>query len=252
MDHDDSRGLLKSILGFFARKPPEKSTPPTSLRSQALDAWVRTDAYLQHNINDFDEIDPEQVARTLKAFENLVQYDSDRESDSVSTITSADFSPSASHKAMEQSLHHTVPYPKLHAVRSMIERPNHDTHPNSGKTIRLSKRKRENDAAIEELSHLDMEAKKRRVLPREQPNVCDDIEEPEADFAMLMRKHTVSLHHGLRTHWTCVCQNCSGLSVRLSLPQRKKGSKIESCFEVFFGVRSLLAITLQEAKITVK
>lgn len=30
----------------------------------------------------------EQVARTLKTFENLVQYDSDRKSDSVSTITS--------------------------------------------------------------------------------------------------------------------------------------------------------------------
>lgn len=97
MDPDDSRGLLKSILGFFARKPPEKSTPPTSLRSQALDAWVRTDAYLQHKTNDFDEIDPEQVARTLRTFENLVQYDSGREPDSVSTVTSANFSLSASH-----------------------------------------------------------------------------------------------------------------------------------------------------------
>ena len=258
MDHDDSRGLLKSILGFFARKPPEKSTPPTSLRSQALDAWVRTDAYLQHKTNDFDKIDPEQVARTLRTFENLVQYDSDREPDSVSTVTSQQisvFQPLTSCpliQPVEQSLHHTVPYPKLQAVRSMIERPNHDAYPNSGTTIRISKRKRENDAAIEELSHLDMEAKKRRVLPREEPNVGDDIEEPEADFAMLMRKHSVSLHHGLRTHWTCVCQKCSDLSVRLSLPQRKKGSKIESCFEVFFGVRSLLAITLQEAKITVK
>jgi hypothetical protein len=92
MDHDDSRGLLKSILGFFARKPPEKSTPPTSLRSKALDAWVRTDAYLQHKTNDFDEIDPEQVARILRTFENLVQYDSDREPDSVSTVTSQQIS----------------------------------------------------------------------------------------------------------------------------------------------------------------
>ncbi|KAJ4302953.1 hypothetical protein N0V90_001844 [Kalmusia sp. IMI 367209] len=220
MDQDDTRGLLKSILGFFARKKPEKSTPPTSFESQTLDAWVRTDAYLQHNADDLDEIDSDQVARTLKALENLVQYDSDRRFDSES--------------------HHAVPYPKLQAVRSMLERPNYYAHPNPGTNIRLSKRKREIDAAIEELSHLDMEAKKRRVLPREESNVGDDIDELEADFAMLMRKHLVSFYHGLR------------LSVRLSLPQRKKGPNIDSCFEVFFGIRSLLTITLQEAKITVK
>ena len=133
----------------------------------------------------------------------------------------------------------------------MIQRSNHDAYPDSGSAIRISKRKRENNAAIEELSRLEMEAKKRRVLPREEPNVGDDIGEPEVDFAILMRKHSVSLHQGLRTHWTCVCQRCSGLSVRLSLPQRKN-SRMETCFEVFFGVRSLLAITLQEAKITVK
>lgn len=133
----------------------------------------------------------------------------------------------------------------------MIERSNHDAYPDSGSTIRFSKRKRENAAAIGELSRLEMEAKKRRVLPREEPNVGDDMGEPEVDFTILMRKNSVSLHQGLLTHWTCVCQRCSGLSVRLSLPQRK-GSQMETCFEVFFGVRSLLAITLQEAKITVK
>jgi len=145
-----------------------------------------------------------------------------------------------------------MPYPKLQAVRRMMQRPNHDAYPDSGSTIRISKRKRENDAAIEELSRLEMGAKKRRVLPREEPNVGDVMGEREADFAILMRKHSVSLHQGLRTHWTCVCQGCSGLSVRLSLPQRKKSSQMETCFEVFFGVRSLHAITLQEAKITVK
>ena len=134
----------------------------------------------------------------------------------------------------------------------MTQRPNHDAYPDSGPAIRISKRKRENDAAIKELSRLEVDAKKRRVLPREEPNVGDDVDEPEADFAILMRKHSVSLHQGLRTHWACVCQRCSGLSVRLSLPQRKKSSQMETCFEVFFGVRSLLAIALQEAKITVK
>lgn len=92
MDHDESRGLLKSILGFFARKPQEASKPPTSLRSQALDAWLRTDAYLQHEIDDFGEIDPEQVARTLRAFENLVQHDSTWGPDSVSVDTTPQIS----------------------------------------------------------------------------------------------------------------------------------------------------------------
>jgi hypothetical protein len=134
----------------------------------------------------------------------------------------------------------------------MIQRPDYDANPDSSSNIRISKRKRENDAAIEELSRMEMGAKKRRALPREEPNVGDDVGEPEADFAILMRKRSVSLHQGLRTQWTCVCQRCSGLSVRLSLPQRKKSSQMETCFEVFFGVRSLLAVTLQEAKITVK
>lgn len=145
-----------------------------------------------------------------------------------------------------------MPYPKLQAVRQMVEDPNHRAHFNLGTSIRISKRKRDSSAVIDELSHIDMDAKRRRVLHREEPDNGGGSEDPDADFAMLMRKHSVLLHQGLRTQWTCVCQNCSGLSVRLSLPQRKKDSKFESCFEVFFGVRSLLAITLQEAKITVK
>lgn len=119
----------------------------------------------------------------------------------------------------------------------MIERPNHKTHPASSAHTRISKRKRDNNAAIEELSCPDREGKKRRVLLHEDPSVSDNAEEPEAEWAMLMRKHLLSLHHGLHTHWTCVCQGCSVLSVRISLPQRKEGSKMDSCFEVFFGVR---------------
>lgn len=135
-------------------------------------------------------------------------------------------------------------------MRSMIE--SHDPHSNPGNTIRVSKRKWESDAVIQELSHLDREAKKRRVLPREEPNAGDNFEDPNADFAMLMRRYLVSLDNALRKHWICVCQKCSGLSVRLPLPQKKKNFKFETCFEVFFGVRSLLTTTLQEAKITVK
>lgn len=154
---------------------------------------------------------------------------------------------------MEQGLRHDVPYPKLQAMRSKIERRSRGPHSNPGTVIRVSKRKRESDAVIEELSHWDMEAKKRRVLPpREEPNVGDNLEDPEADFAVLMRRHIVSLDNALRKQWVCVCQKCSGLSVRLSLPQQKKDFNVETCFEVFFGVRSPAETTLQEAKITIK
>ena len=88
MDDENSRGLLKGILRFFAGASPPKSTLPTSLKSQARDAWLRTDAYLQHETNDLDDVEPESAARTLSAFENLVQYDSSRESDSVSDAIS--------------------------------------------------------------------------------------------------------------------------------------------------------------------
>ena len=91
MDDEDPRGLLKSILGFFARKQPDRS-PPASLQSQAHDAWVRTDSYLQHETNDFDDYEPAQVKRTLTTFENLFQYDSGLDSVEVST-----FPPSKSH-----------------------------------------------------------------------------------------------------------------------------------------------------------
>lgn len=134
----------------------------------------------------------------------------------------------------------------------MIERPSPDPHSSPGTTIRVSKRRRECDAVIEELSRLDSEAKKRRVLPREEPNAGESLEDFDADPAILMRRHLVSLDSALRKQWICVCHKCSGLSVRLSLPQQKKDFKVETCFEVFFGVRSLLATTLQEAKITVK
>ncbi|KAL4904778.1 hypothetical protein BDW74DRAFT_185369 [Aspergillus multicolor] len=232
MNEDDSQGLLKSVLGFFARKRPERSAQPASLRSRTREAWLRTDAYLQHDADGFEEIDPERLAKTLRTLEDYVQYDSDRESD--------------------LKVQHDVPYPKLQTVRSMLERSSHDPHSSPGAPIRVSKRTRESDAVIQELWQLDREAKKRRVLPREEPNACDNLEDPDADFAVLMRKHLVSLDNALRRNWICVCQKCSGLSVRLLLPQKRKNLKVEACFEVFFGVRSLLATVLQEARITVK
>lgn len=134
----------------------------------------------------------------------------------------------------------------------MMERRSHDSIPYPGTTIRVSKRKRDSDTVIQELSNMDREARKRRVLAREEPNAADNVEEPDADFAVLMRRHLVSLDNALRKHWVCVCQKCSGLSVRLSLPQHKKDFNAETSFEVFFGVRSPVETALQEAKITIK
>lgn len=79
MDDDTaSQTLLQSVLGLFARQRPQRSAKPASLRSRKREAWLRNDAFLQ--CDDLGEADPESVARTLRAFENLVQQDdSDRE-----------------------------------------------------------------------------------------------------------------------------------------------------------------------------
>ena len=136
----------------------------------------------------------------------------------------------------------------------MIENSNSDPYADPATVIRVSKRTRECDDAIQELLHLEKERKKRRVLPREEPTRESSLDNPDANFAVLMRRHLVSLDNALRRHWVCVCQKCSGLSVRLSLPQHMQGANLESeaSFEVFFGVRSVPASILQEARITVK
>lgn len=230
MDDDtDSQSLLQSVLGFFARKQPQRSIKPASLKSRKREAWLRTDSFLQ--CDDVGEADPESVARTLRAFEHLVQDDSDREVDC----------------SFQQPRHERYP-----GLRRMVDNSNFDPHADPSTIIRASKRRRECDDAILELAHLEQEKKKRRVLPREEPSHESNLEDPDADFAVLMRRHLVSLDNALRRHWVCVCQKCSGLSVRLSLPQEKQDLEGEASFEVFFGVRSVPATALQEAKITVK
>jgi hypothetical protein len=99
---------------------------------------------------------------------------------------------------------------------------------------------------------MEMLTKKRRVIVRDDPDAVDDANTPEADFAIRARKLSMSLYQGLQTHWACVCQRCSRLSVGLSLPPPRKSSPLETSFEVFFGVQSLLQVSLQEAKITIK
>lgn len=88
MDEDDPQGLLQTVLSFFARKRPERSARPASLRSRKQDAWLRTDAFLQYETGGVEEIDQEYVARTLRALEDCIQPDSDWnfESDAVSGI----------------------------------------------------------------------------------------------------------------------------------------------------------------------
>ncbi|PCG98246.1 Peptidase S8/S53, subtilisin/kexin/sedolisin [Penicillium occitanis (nom. inval.)] len=228
MDVDETPGLLRSVLGFLARKPLERPIKkPKSLKARRQDAWLRTDAFLQHDADAFDEIEPEQRKRTLHALEGYVEVNPDGESD-------FNFLPEG-------------PYPKLQALRNMVDSPNS----NQGLTIRVSKRSRPRDQIIEEIEHMDRDSKKRRVITREEPSASENFEEADTDFAMLTRRHLVSLDNALRKQWVCVCQKCSGLSVRLSLPQ-KKDSKVETSFDVFFGVRSVPATSLQEAKITIK
>lgn len=88
MDHDGNPGLLQSILGLFARKGPEKSTQSTSVRTQAADAWMRADAFLQHEDNDVGGRDPEQIERALRAFESLLEHEPSGEANSVSPVLS--------------------------------------------------------------------------------------------------------------------------------------------------------------------
>ncbi|KIW11150.1 hypothetical protein PV08_10450 [Exophiala spinifera] len=81
---------------------------------------------------------------------------------------------------LSQSLRRDVPYPKLQAMRRTVERSSHDRHTNPGGTIRVSKGKRENDVVIQELSHPVSEAKKRRILLREDPIAVDNFKDFDA------------------------------------------------------------------------
>lgn len=134
----------------------------------------------------------------------------------------------------------------------MIVNPTRDLHTGAGTPFQRSKRRRYCDEVLQGLSHLEREGKRRRVLSHEQPALESSLNHPNADLAVLMRSHVASLEDALRTHWDCVCQKCSGLSVRLALPEHQKDLEVEASFEIFFGVRSVPATALQEAKITVR
>ena len=93
MDDAGSQSLLKSVLEFFAQRSPESPVHPASPespespespKSWAREAWLRADAILQHD--EFDEMTPERIAQTLRAFETMVEDDTGLELDSVSTF----------------------------------------------------------------------------------------------------------------------------------------------------------------------
>ncbi|KAL2205461.1 hypothetical protein CC79DRAFT_1276231 [Sarocladium strictum] len=231
-DDDDANApsLLQSVLALFAgKRPPQRPAKPASLQSRKREAWLRADSFMQYD--DLREADPSSVKRTLRAFEHLVQEDEE-----------IDFN-------FEE--HRNERYPNL---RRIVENPSRNPNANLAASSRVRKRGRDCDDAIQALSQLEQDRKKRRVLPSEETRESTLDDPSRLDSAVLMRRHLVSLDHALRRHWVCVCHKCSGLSVRLSLPHHKKATNLESeaNFEVFFGVRSMPAGILQEARITVK
>jgi len=96
-------------------------------------------------------------------------------------------------------------------------------------------------------SHDPHAAKKRRISLPEEPT------DQDVELVVLMRTHLASLDHALRSCWICKCLECSGLNVRLSLPQHQKEDLVaRAIFDVFFVLRAGVAVRLQEAQITVK
>ncbi|UPK98149.1 hypothetical protein LCI18_009084 [Fusarium solani-melongenae] len=218
MYQDDQRSLFQTVLEFFTKKQPAQST---SFRSRKQDVWLRTDAYLQLEFGGVSDIHPGHLAKPLRAFEDYLQFASDEESDCQEAA---------------DNLHYDGPYTKLQALRRRIERSKNASHPNAGTAIRVSKRRREGEAVLDGISQVDRVVKRHRGLPREEPEAVDNLEDPDADLAMPMRRDLANLDD----------------AVRLALPQQRRDIKAGACYEVFFGMRSPLAPTMQEAKITIK
>ncbi|KAF4333670.1 intracellular serine protease [Fusarium beomiforme] len=182
MSQNRQAGLFRRIVGYVAGWSPERSTPQT-VESQARNAWLRTDAFLQYETQDFESLDPQYQAKALRALNNLVQFNQNQD---------VDF-----------NFNQGAPYPNLEAVNHILQRADGQGGRPSNAAIRLSKRKRDQDAVLEEFQCMDTLTKKRRVIVRDDPDAVDDANAPEADFAIRARKRSMSLYQGLRTHWTC-------------------------------------------------
>ncbi|KAE8155310.1 subtilisin-like protein [Aspergillus avenaceus] len=229
MERYGFQGLFNFVFGFFSRNLPERLAQPRPLRSETREACLQTNLRMQDDASQSHEADTERLAKALRTLEEFAQYDSDDNSDS--------------------SLGHDSEFQK---VRGMIERLIHYLDPEPGTTHRRDKRRRESEAVMEEFPDLERAVKRRRTLLRGEPSAAKRLQGLNSDLPVLMRRHSISLDNALRRHWICACQKCSGFTVRLSLPEQQNDLKVKACFEVFFGVRSLLATLLQEAKITVK
>jgi hypothetical protein len=84
MEVDETPGLLRSVFGFLARKPPDRPIKkPKSLRARRRDTWLQMEAFMQHDADAFDEMSPEQRKRTLHALEDYVEINPDGEADVV-------------------------------------------------------------------------------------------------------------------------------------------------------------------------
>lgn len=227
--------LLKFALGVVGKKRRAK-TAKSSRLTPYLEAWLRNDAFLQHKYGDFDD-NSEHTASTLSALEHYLRAESEEEEDEE-----------------EEPESDIESYRAFQSMRKKKQRPTRDAHAITNSKPRSSKRKRNDDAGdlIEQIWHLGRETRKRQAMEHDEPIASDNTADPHADLAVLLRRHLSSLDKALRNNWVCTCRKCSGLSVRLLMPQLMKGSTFETSFDVFFNVRNVLNTQVQEAKITVK
>ncbi|RBA22818.1 hypothetical protein FPRO05_01165 [Fusarium proliferatum] len=183
MSQNNEAGWFRRIMGYLASLSPEQSTPQTANSQRRDDAWLRTDAYLQYENQDFESLDPQLQASALRALNNCVQVKQNHE-------VNFNFNPEA-------------PYPNLEAANRILQRDDGLGGRPLNATISLSKRKRDRDPLLEEFRHMDTITKKRRIIVRDNSEAVDNANAPEADFAIRARKQSMSLYQGLRTHWTC-------------------------------------------------
>jgi hypothetical protein len=71
--HVSQGELLKYALGVIAQKKPARS-------KSSKQAWLRADAFLQHESGDFDD-DSEHTQSTLRAIERYYDDDDDDDDD---------------------------------------------------------------------------------------------------------------------------------------------------------------------------
>lgn len=89
MSQNNEAGWFRRIMGYVASLSPEQSTPQTANSQRRDDAWLRTDAYLQYENQDFESLDPQLQASALRALNNCVQVKQNHEVNFVSYLIPA-------------------------------------------------------------------------------------------------------------------------------------------------------------------